>query len=293
MFDKNLFDRNAYDRSVSSDGISATLMSTSQFNLHMVIAYPIPLRGFTGSGSMNPSGMLLRINAEIPFEGSGQIESTSIVLHLPLTMKFSGSGTLDPGLAVKTPFSVAFAGQSFMKSTTDFVYQHMRAQLVGQGDIERDRWVEEILLDSDGNPILDSDGNPIYGAILYKAGYLIMRTFMEAFAFHGFGDLLDNGVVLHLPLIIKMEGIGGFILRRLGALNENVLELDGINLRPGEEVTIDTDLLSVFFGYTEDVSSVTTDSVFFELSPGENDIVIDTNTGEMMTVTAIWQNRWL
>ena len=272
MFDKNLFDRNAYDRSVSSDGISATLMSTSQFNLHMVIAYPIPLRGFTGSGSMNPRGMLLRINAEIPFEGSGQIESTSIVLRLPLTMKFSGSGTLDPGLAVKTPFSVAFAGQSFMKSTTDFVYQHMRAQLAGQGDIERDRWVEEIL---------------------HKAGYLIMRTFMEAFAFHGFGDLVDDGVVLHLPLIIKMEGIGGFILRRLGALNENVLELDGINLRPGEEVTIDTDLLSVFFGYTEDVSSVTTDSVFFELSPGENDIVIDTNTGEMMTVTAIWQNRWL
>lgn len=270
MFDKNLFDQNAYDRIVSSDGISdgisAALMSTSQFKIHMKIAYPISLRGFTGSGSMNPSGMLLRINAEIPFKGSGQIESTSIVLHLPLMMKFRGSGTLDPGLAVKTPFSVAFTGQSFMKSTADFVYQHIQTQLVGQGDIERDR---------------------------YKAGYLIMYTFMDAFTFHGFGDLLDDGLALHLPLIIKMKGIGEFILRRLGALNENVLELNGINLRPGEEVTIDTDLLSVFFGYTEDVSSVTTDSVFFEISPGENDIVIDTNTGEMMMVTVIWQNRWL
>ena len=127
----------------------------------------------------------------------------------------------------------------------------------------------------------------------HKKGYLIMYTFMDAFTFHGFGDLLDDGLALHLPLIIKMEGIGEFILRRLGALNENVLELNGINLRPGEEVTIDTDLLSVFFGYTEDVSSVTTDSVFFELSPGENDVVIDTNTGEMMMVTVIWQNRWL
>ena len=57
--------------------------------------------------------------------------------------------------------------------------------------------------------------------------------------------------------------------------------------------TIDTDLLQVLFGSIEDVSAVTSDSVFFELNPGENEILISTDSVTTLDVTAIWQNRWL
>lgn len=108
----------------------------------------------------------------------------------------------------------------------------------------------------------------------------------------GGGGIVSN-VVLQLPLGVQMSGSGGLILNRIGARNENVLELIGINLLPGETVTIDTDLLQVLFGTREDVGAVTSDSVFFELFPGANEIVVSTDTDQILDVTAIWQNRWL
>ena len=100
-------------------------------------------------------------------------------------------------------------------------------------------------------------------------------------------------VSLGLPLTIGMKGQGSAMLRRLSGLNENAIELIGINLLPGETVTIDTDLLQVLVGLVEDVSSVTTESVFFELNPGENEIIIDVDSASKMDIVTIWQNRWL
>ncbi len=258
MFDKNLFDRNAYDRSVASDGINGTLLSSSSMTTKLVIAYPIPLTGFTGLGNMNAQ-LRMYIHAITNFKGEGTIEDTTMVLHLPLSFGFHGSGDLNPGLVAKVPLKVDFTGEGDMESDQDFVYQHLTFKLPGAGNL---------------------------------AGYLIMKTFMEEFAFSGAGAL-NADVILQLPLVISMTGESSFTLRRLGALNENVFELDGINLEPGETVTIDTDLLSVYFGFRQDVASVTNDSVFFELYPGENEIIIETDANGPMNVTAVWQNRWL
>ena len=82
-------------------------------------------------------------------------------------------------------------------------------------------------------------------------------------------------------------------LRRLSVLNENIIELIGIEFAPGDTIIIDTDLLQVLFGSKEDVSSVTSDSVFFELNPGENEITIDVDAETVLDITAVWQNRWL
>ena len=96
-----------------------------------------------------------------------------------------------------------------------------------------------------------------------------------------------------MPITIDVTGSGEMTLRRLSAIDESILELININLLPGEVVTIDTDLLQVLFGSIEDVSAVTSDSVFFELNPGENEILISTDSVTTLDVTAIWQNRWL
>src|SRR5574344_875375 len=99
-----------------------------------------------------------------------------------------------------------------------------------------------------------------------------------------------NTIAFQLPIALYVGGKGEFILRRIGAFNENVIELIGIDFKPGDTITIDTDLLQVLFGPIEDVSSVTTDSEFFELNPGENEIIIDMDALSDMDVTAIWQN---
>lgn len=292
MFDKTLFDRNAYDRSVASDGIVGTLYSLSSMTTNLIIAYPVPLKEFVGSGKMDAQFRLLIKDADWKFDGKGTIESSELVLRLPLSIGMTGNSSFSPGLAAKTPFTANLTGTSNMQSAQDFVYQHMTIKLSGNGDLERDRLIESTLDDENDDVVLDNSGNVIVGAYQFYAGNLIMRTFMGDCTLPGYGDL-SGDTILELPLELSMFGDSIFNLRRLGALNENVFELSGINLMPGEVVTIDTDLLSVFFGYRQDVSSVTTDSVFFELSPGENDITIETDSNGKINVTAIWQNRWL
>ncbi len=258
MFDKNLFDRNAYDRSVSSDGIVGSIYAVGNMQTRIVIAYPVPIDQFTGRGRMN-TDLILLTHVNTAYTGEGKMNDLEMILRMPLSIKLSGSGTLTPGVVARTPFSLSLSGQGAMRSQQDFVYQHMA-------------------FSPNGNGIFDIS--------------MVMIASLSFEEFKGYGDLTGN-MILELPLIINMDGTSSFMLRRLGALSENIFELDGINLLPGEEVTIDTDLLSVFFGFRQDVSSVTTDSVFFELSPGENNIMIETDAGEIMTVTAIWQNRWL
>lgn len=258
MFDKNLFDRNAYDRSVSSDGIVGSIYAVGSMQTRIVIAYPVPIDQFVGRGRMN-TNLILLTHVNTAYTGEGEMNDLEMILRMPLTIKMSGSGALTPGIVARTPFSLSLSGQGDMRFQQDFVYQHMAFTPSGQG-------------------IFDIS--------------MVIITPISFEEIQGRGDLTGK-MIFELPLTINMDGTSSFILRRLGALNENIFELDGINLLPGEEVTIDTDLLSVFFGFRQDVSSVTTDSVFFELSPGENDIMIETDAGEVMTVTAIWQNRWL
>lgn len=258
MFNKNLFDRNAYDRSVSSDGINNSIHAVGSMQTQIVIAYPIPINQFVGHGQMN-TDLILRIPVNTKYTGDGKINDLEMILRIPLTIKMSGSGALTPGIVARNPFALLLSGQGEMRSQQDFVYQHM---------------------------VFTSNGKGMFDTLLE---IITPLSFEEI---QGYGDLTGE-MILNLPLTISMDGTSSFLLRRLGALNENMFELDGINLLPGEEVTIDTDLLSVFFGFRQDVSSVTTDSVFFELSPGENNIMIETDAGEDVTVAAIWQNRWL
>lgn len=259
MFDKNLFDRNAYDRSVSEDGINGFLYATSSMRTQIVIAYPIPLRTIRGQGDLNP-GLLLATNVGTPMAGVGEFENTPIILRMAISCNMSGSGRMTPRPTVITPIHPnKMTGEGDFQSRRDYVRQVFAAPFDGQGDIRTE---------------------------------MVMRTSINIDEIEGTSELTGE-LVLQLPLTINMSGTSEFILRRLSALNESIFELDGINLMPGESVTIDTDILVVLFGSKEDVSSVTTDSVFFELSPGENDISIKTDSGGELNVTAIWQNRWL
>lgn len=257
MFNKTLFDRNAFDRNVSSDGIGLTTLGSGQAIFQLTVKTPIGAN-INGVGLLTPN---IRLQQRLikSFDGVGDIADVTVILRHPTTITFNSQGALNTVLVVRTPIMVALSGHgSFEVNSKMFVYQNMRSNLSSTGIFTPQPVLENAMI-----------GN------MSGSGQMTMS------------------VNLRIPLIIQSHGQGSFLLRRVGGLNENVIELIGINLLPGETITIDTDLLQVLFGAIEDVSSITNESIFFELNPGENEIVIDIDADTTLDVIAIWQNRWL
>lgn len=259
MFNKNLFDRNAFDRSVSSNNITITITTKGSFGIRLVMQTPIPIKQMAGSGNMK-CGLVMQQNIGVPMRGSSTVSTTPILLRMSLdSLKFSSMSKLTPNISVQTPFKVNIGGSSILKvDNRMIILQFIQANLIGAGTVNNN-----LILQLPIDPKLNGS------------------------------SVLKGSLDLQLPLQIQLTGFGGLNIRRLSAMNENILELIGINLLPGETVTIDTDLLQVLFGSREDVSSVTNNSVFFELNPGENEITVSTDTNESLEITGIWQNRWL
>ena len=108
-------------------------------------------------------------------------------------------------------------------------------------------------------------------------------------------------IILVLPLTITLTSSGDMDILNIGDAVVSVLDLRNINLLPNQTITIDTDAMVVLFGLTHDVSSLTSDSVFFELSEGINELKFEIGyevapnpmPANELDTTFIWQNRWL
>ena len=259
MFNKLLFNRNAYDRSIDLPSLSSTILSSGSIKLKLVAIFPVTIKPIVANGNMT-CGLVMRQNLDIRMSGISAVNVENFLLHLRMYLnRMSGNGHLDPDFSVKTPFKASLTGSGNAGMDHRFrLIQYMEGHIKSSGGI-----VPELVVKTAMDISLDGQSN------------------------------VDSDLILSLPLAILQSGHGDINLRRLSELNENILELSNINLLPGETVTIDTGLLQVLFGMTEDVSSVSSDSVFFELSPGENEIAISTDSGSKVDVVAIWQNRWL
>jgi hypothetical protein len=257
MFDKLLFDRNAFDRSVSSEGLSLTMLGSGQVGLRLTVKTPIGSNQ-SGVGSLTPN-IRMRQRITQTFAGNGNINAVTMILRRSTVAPLSGQGALIPNFTIRTPIAAALSGHGGMAVNSQmFLRQYMTGVLSGGSGLTL--------------PIVM--GTAMIGHLQGSGG-------------------MSTKTILNLPLTILQQGQGAFVLRRLGALNENVITLINIDFQPGDTITIDTDLLQVLFGPTEDVSSITSDSVFFELNPGENEITIDMDSNNTLDVIAIWQNRWL
>ena len=260
MFNKSLFNRNAFDRSVSLPSISAAMSSAGTMRLQPVLAFPLTIRPIAGIGSMK-CGIVMQQHIGLTMIGEGELTDVVVNLILPLRpVNFTGSGTLKPEITVVTPFRASITSSGTMAiSNRMYFIQQIQAHIASHG--------------------------------MFKPDFVMLSS-IDPIVFAGTSDLKGK-VSLHLPIPTDFVGTGEMILRRLSAMNENVLELIDINIQPGETIIIDTDLLQVLIGSKEDVSSITSDSVFFELNPGENEITVSTDSDTTLDVVAIWQNRWL
>lgn len=259
MFDKKLFDRNAFDRSVSSSGMSATILATGTLKCNIEMKTPMSLSSLGGSGSVSLN-LVTQQKVQASISSNGDVNNVPTILRRPISANLQGSGAIIPKFSVKTPFKGNISGSSGLSVDSRVVMiQNMVANMSARTNLE----IEFIAK----TPI---DITPLSG-----------------------NSALNGQAILKLVMGANLSGDSELILYRLNALNENAFELININLEPGETVTIDTDLLQVLFGSREDVSAVTTDSVFFELNPGTNEITILTDSNGPLSVTAVWQNRWL
>lgn len=140
------------------------------------------------------------------------------------------------------------------------------------------------------NIILDGSATffMVFGAVAYITGNA--------------GEIYNGeNLVLVMEIDVNLSGAGDFDIFNIGDIVTDILKLNGIALLPGETVTIDTDTMTVLFGLEHDVSSLTNESVFFNLNEGQNELkfiigyenVPSPIPENELETTIIWQNRWL
>ncbi len=214
---------------------------------------------FTGSSTLTCK-LIMKQSMSGTFSGSSEVQPITTVLGLRLpSTAIKGTGSFTPRISVATPFKGSFNSSGVLGINNKIYFIQRFAPTIPAGGTLETKFVMQ-------TPIT-----------INLSG----------------GSSLKSTVTFPMPIVMNITGFGEMTLRRLSAIDESILELININLLPGEVVTIDTDLLQVLFGSIEDVSAVTSDSVFFELNPGENEILISTDSVTTLDVTAIWQNRWL
>lgn len=76
-------------------------------------------------------------------------------------------------------------------------------------------------------------------------------------------------------------------------LGEEFIALEGIVLRPGEEMVINTCDLTATINGENAISSLTVGSDFFDFLSGDNDVIISGENSQGMTVDVYWKDRWL
>lgn len=76
-------------------------------------------------------------------------------------------------------------------------------------------------------------------------------------------------------------------------LGEEFIALEGIVLRPGEELVINTCDLTATINGENAISSLTVGSDFFDFLSGDNDVIISGENAQGMTVDVYWKDRWL
>lgn len=76
-------------------------------------------------------------------------------------------------------------------------------------------------------------------------------------------------------------------------IGEEFIALEGIVLRPGEELVINTCDLTATINGENAISSLTVGSDFFDFLSGDNDVIISGENSRGMTVDVYWKDRWL
>jgi hypothetical protein len=256
--DKTLYDRDSADRSTIYADLSGGIILASAIKVKARASSEVPV-SFTVSGIV-----ALRVPLKADMAVGLTTEATNIFTHArlfpnPLTIGGTVTAALGARMALSSDVSV---GAGFTSE-----YLKARTKLsAGTVPIGMNITVNRMGLRF---PIAPSE-IPVGGDFVGNAAIRVPVTPLEI-------DI--TGDIKCAPIFEP------------GAAK---LELENLNLAPGGELIIDTDVLEVLLNGEPDVDMVTGDSEFFELKPGNNRIVfMDGETGRQLDVSIVWSNRWL
>lgn len=114
---------------------------------------------------------------------------------------------------------------------------------------------------------------------------LLESTVAEATAL-AFADYIRR-VFLSGEAEAVAESSGG----SLSTLGQEILILEGLNMKSGDELKIDTEHMTITLNGVNIIDRVKDESVFFKLKSGINDIVIE--GGSRADIKILWKDRWL
>lgn len=261
MFNRSRFNTSFYDRStVTKISIAISIQAVSEMVLNLHPLYNLT-GSFGGSGALSPDLIAVTEIHPQTITGSGGFEVTYLVFFfLPLEISISGGSRFQMTMGIQIPLeSVEFEGSGDAISISG-VLQNMAVDLRSSGTM---------------------------------SATINLLTPITNINFSGGNYWVSPEFRLLLPMPTSLFGTGSLRLRRIGELDSITFELEGIYFSPGQTLVIDTDLLTVFINNLLDVSAVTSESTFFELSPGDTTIRIENSPGESIQGNIVWQNRWL
>lgn len=261
MFDRAPFDQTLYDRTQDSQSVTALIRGGGDLLVGVLVeSFIIPFN-IKGEGNLKLP-LIVRQYIYGDIVGKAEMSVSEAYMWYAISGFLDGMGDTAFELIMKDPIGdPSIDGIGELIESGLFFYQHTHSNLKGRGDFRYD--------------------------MLLK-----MPIAINTMAGSG-GMSVNNKLFLRMETRSSISGFGELILRRIGALNTEVLEFANLNLKPGQNMIIDTDELNVFIDNILNVDSVTEDSIFFQLKPGENEISFVSNGNIRLNVTVIWQNRWL
>ena len=263
MYNKGLFDKSPFDRQAAPDNEIAASIDGSV----SIYAF-ISVRAATGgavTGSLTVSGAVgLRVPLRADIQISGDAEIINLFTHTRLFPKdVTILGAIAAAVGTRAPLSADIS------ASADFMSEYLKAR------------------------VMLSDLNvPITGCIISeRAGLRVPLPDAEIYLHAEFTGAAGVCVPMYTKDIVITGEIKCAPIFEPGAAK---LELQNLNLKPGQELIIDTDVLEVLLGGVPDVDFVTGDSEFFQLRPGPNRVIfMDGETKRELSVTIVWSNRWL
>lgn len=261
MFNRSSFDRSAYNRNNNLENdISATIRSAGGVNANLVLKTTLNDFSIGGTGSLIGT-LIMKQTISANLSGDSSLNVDAVKLIQRLSSNIQSYGDLTPNMSIKTPLGdIHMSGFGEFIDKDTYVKQHITDSVDGAGDLS-----SSLVL------IMPIDAN--------LNGTSTMNV--------------DDQFKMEMPIGSDMSGAGTISSARIGETNSDTIEFTGLGLKSGQTLIIDTDELDVYINNILNVSSVTSDSVFFQLKPGENELTIKSADNPNLAVTIIWQNRWL
>lgn len=261
MFDRNQFDRNQFDKQSNVTGVAATIYGYSTLTTNLNINTNFNDFLLKGSSTVSASLVMKQyIETEITSTSSLLIDD-KLRLVYRMSPNIQSGGDIIENIAIQTPLGdINFSGRGELIDTNTYVTQDIEGFIVGGGDINTP---------------------------------LTLKMYMSADIVGDSSVSVDNKFKLLTNISGDIVGVGDIDSIRIGGLNTDTIAFTNLGLKSGQTLTIDTDDLDVYIDNIRNVNSVTNDSVFFQLQPGENEITFVSPNNPNLTVTIIYQNRWL